>query len=48
MIEHQKCSYHHAFLIELCQILSQTLTKIENIYYKYILHPELQKLYASV
>lgn len=47
MIDHEKATYHSTFLIELCQILSQTLTKIENIYYKYILYPQLQQIYAS-
>jgi hypothetical protein len=48
MIDHEKTAYHSTFLIELYQILSQTLTKIENIYYKYILYPQLQKIYVQV
>jgi hypothetical protein len=40
-------SYNSLFLTELYQILSRTLIKIENIYYKYYLYPKLQNIYQN-
>lgn len=40
-------SHNLLFLTELYQILSRTLIKIENIYYKYYLYPKLQYIYQN-
>ena len=44
MIDDSNSQYYSSFLCELTEILSHTLSKIEDIYYKYFLLPKLQAM----
>lgn len=40
-----KKKYYFNFLTEIFEVLSNTLSKIETIYYKYFLFPKLEQIY---
>lgn len=49
--DNHSSSYHKeqymSFLNEIFELLHNTLTSIENLYYKHVLFPKIQKIYKN-